>query len=167
MIYPQVCSIGFLPFLVTHCVSLLPASVWSIYDNLLMCYPYILFTVSFWGLHALLEWETSFTTRYSLKTVTSNQPLRWLTGVDCILDLVYFLTAFHLLQFRHKSVSFGLFAALFPVLPHSFCCFSFFFFFDLLWFFLFSFWFSFGYWVQSTIECWRWPKETLSEGEVC
>lgn len=28
-------------------------------------------------------------------------------------------------------------------------------------------WFSFGLWLQSTVECWRRPKETLSEGEVC
>lgn len=28
-------------------------------------------------------------------------------------------------------------------------------------------WSPFGFWEQSTVECWRWPKETLSEGEVC
>lgn len=39
-------------------------------------------------------------------------------------------------------------------LSYSFCCLS-------------RFCLIFRFWEQSTVECWRWPKETLSEGEVC
>lgn len=33
--------------------------------------------------------------------------------------------------------------------------------------FFWHLWFPFGLWLQSTVECWRRPKETVSEGEVC